>query len=97
MTWLTAAGWVTFAGCAGMQPGPRKGAVIAHHVADLHPASSNLTKQTALTKKGTVVNDRTEPPSKHDMLPGAWPDGNEDQQHGFAMLHQNYCPHFRQL
>ena len=35
-----------------------KGAVIAKDVADLHGASNNLTKQTALNEKGDPVNGR---------------------------------------
>ena len=52
-----------------------KGAVIARSVDDLHSASSNLTKQTALDEKGQPVNGRTEKPNKHDMLTGSRPDG----------------------
>jgi hypothetical protein len=59
-------------------PGPWQnfmGAVIARSVDDLHSASSNLTKQTALDEKGQLVNGRTEKPNKHDMLTGSRPDG----------------------
>ena len=35
-----------------------KGVVIAASVADLHGPGNNITKQTALTEKGTVVNGR---------------------------------------
>jgi len=35
-----------------------KGVVIATDVANLHSASNNLNKQTALTEKGDVVNGR---------------------------------------
>lgn len=52
-----------------------KGAVIAWNVIELHSASSNLTKQTALNEKGELVNGRTEKPNKHDMLTGSRPDG----------------------
>jgi hypothetical protein len=52
-----------------------KGVVIARSVEDLHSASSNLTKQTALDEKGQPVNGRTEKPNKHDMLTGSRPDG----------------------
>jgi hypothetical protein len=45
-----------------------KGVVIAKDVAELHSASNNLTKQTALTEKGEVNNGRgdrpTAPPSR---------------------------------
>ena len=35
----------------------RKGVVVAKSVADL-PGQNNITKQTALTEKGDVVNGR---------------------------------------
>lgn len=52
-----------------------KGAVIARDVADLHGASNNLTKQTALTEKGEMVNGRGDTPNVHDILTGSQPDG----------------------
>ena len=52
-----------------------KGAVIAKDVADLHGASNNLTKQTALTEKGDLVNGRGDSPNMHDILTGSQPDG----------------------
>ena len=52
-----------------------KGEVIARSVDDLHSASNNLTKQTALDEKGQPVNGRTETPNKHDILTGSRPDG----------------------
>ena len=51
-----------------------KGVVIAKDVADLHSAN-NLTKQTALTEKGSVVNGRGDTPNMHDILTGSQPDG----------------------
>jgi hypothetical protein len=51
-----------------------KGVLIAHDVAHLHNGN-NLTKQTALTEKGAVVNGRTETPNMHDVLTGSRPDG----------------------
>lgn len=51
------------------------GEVVARSVDDLHSASSNLTKQTALDEKGRIVNGRTEKPNKHDILTGSRPDG----------------------
>ena len=51
-----------------------KGVVIARNVADLHGAN-NLTKQTALTEKGEMVNGRGDTPNKHDILTGSQPDG----------------------
>jgi len=52
-----------------------KGVVIAKDVADLHGASNNLTKQTALNEKGEVVNGRGDTPNRHDALTGSQPDG----------------------
>jgi hypothetical protein len=51
-----------------------KGVVVAKDVAELH-GSNNLTKQTALTEKGAVVNGRGDTPNTHDILTGAQPDG----------------------
>jgi hypothetical protein len=51
-----------------------KGVVIAKDVADLHGAN-NLTKQTALSEKGDVINGRGDTPNRHDMLTGSQPDG----------------------
>jgi hypothetical protein len=52
-----------------------KGEVIAKDVADLHGPSNNLTKQTALTEKGEVINGRGDTPNTHDVLTGSQPDG----------------------
>ena len=52
-----------------------KGEVIARNVAELHSASSKLSKQTALDENGQLVNGRTEKPNKHDILTGSRPDG----------------------
>jgi hypothetical protein len=51
-----------------------KGVVIAKDVDELH-GNNNLTKQTALTEKGDVVNGRGDTPNKHDALTGTQPDG----------------------
>lgn len=51
-----------------------KGVVIATDVAQLHGAN-HLTKQTALTETGAVVNGRGDTPNMHDMLTGSQPDG----------------------
>jgi len=53
-----------------------KGVVIAKDVAELHGAN-NLTKQTALTEKGAVVNGRGDTPNMHDILTGSQPDGTK--------------------
>ena len=52
-----------------------KGVLVAGDVAQLHSASNNLNKQTALTEKGAVVNGRGDTPSQHDILTGSRPDG----------------------
>lgn len=51
-----------------------KGEVIAASVEELH-GNNNLTKQTALTEKGEVVNGRGDTPNTHDILTGSQPDG----------------------
>ncbi|MDU0339139.1 hypothetical protein [Bosea rubneri] len=52
-----------------------KGTVIASSVAELHGAAASLTKQTALTEKGEVVNGRGDTPNQHDILTGSQADG----------------------
>jgi len=51
------------------------GAVVATSVADLHGGAANLTKQTALTEKGEVVNGGGDTPNTHDILTGSQADG----------------------
>lgn len=51
-----------------------KGDVIAINVENLHTANK-ITKQTALTEKGEVVNGRGDTPNLHDILTGSQPDG----------------------
>jgi hypothetical protein len=51
-----------------------KGVVVAKDLDELHGAN-NLTKQTALSEKGDVVNGRGDTPNKHDALTGTMPDG----------------------
>jgi hypothetical protein len=48
--------------------------LIARDVDELH-GMNMLTKQTALTEKGAVVNGRGDTPNMHDMLTGSQPDG----------------------
>ena len=52
-----------------------RGVVIAKNLDDLHSASNNVNKQTALDEKGQVVNGAGDQPNKHDMLTGSRPDG----------------------
>jgi hypothetical protein len=51
-----------------------KGALIANNVDELHGANG-LTKLTALTEKGEVVNGRGDTPNMHDLLTGSQADG----------------------
>jgi hypothetical protein len=51
-----------------------KGVVIAKDVAELHGAN-NLSKQTALSEKGEVINGRGDTPNRHDILTGSQADG----------------------
>jgi hypothetical protein len=51
-----------------------KGVEIAKSVDQLH-GDNNLTKQTALSEKGEVINGRGDAPNRHDVLTGSQPDG----------------------
>jgi hypothetical protein len=52
-----------------------KGIVVANSLDELHGASNNLTKLTALDEKGSPVNGRGDSPNRHDILTGSRPDG----------------------
>jgi hypothetical protein len=52
-----------------------KGVAVAKDVADLHGASNNLNKETALSEKGEVINGRGDTPNRHDILTGSQSDG----------------------
>ena len=52
-----------------------KGVVVAKDVADLHSAGNNLSKQTALSEKGEVINGAGDTPNRHDVLTGSQADG----------------------
>jgi hypothetical protein len=52
-----------------------KGDVIAQSVDDLHSANNKLTKQTALTEKGTMIPGRGDSVNQHDILTGSSSDG----------------------
>jgi hypothetical protein len=51
-----------------------KGVVVANNVDELH-GTNNLTKETALSEKGEVVNGRGDTPNRHDGLTGSTPEG----------------------
>jgi hypothetical protein len=51
-----------------------KGEVIAKDLPELH-GKNNISKQTALTEKGEMVNGRGDTPNMHDILTGSQPDG----------------------
>jgi len=53
-----------------------KGDVIATDVANLHSPQVNLTKQTALSETGAVINGRGDTPNTHDILTGSNADGS---------------------
>lgn len=52
-----------------------KGEVIATSVDDLHSDKNKLTKQSALTEKGAIVNGRGDTPNTHDVLTGSTTEG----------------------
>ncbi len=52
-----------------------KGVVVAKDVTELHSGANNLTKQTALSEKGDVINGRGDTPNRHDVLTGSQADG----------------------
>jgi hypothetical protein len=52
-----------------------KGEVVATDVDNLHSASNNLNKLTAITEKGAGVNGRGDTPNQHDILTGSQPNG----------------------
>ena len=51
-----------------------RGEVIAKNVDELH-GNNSLTKQTALSEKGEVINGRGDTPNRHDALTGSTPEG----------------------
>ena len=52
------------------------GALVANSVAELHGDAPGITKETALTERGTVVTGVGDtPPVRHDILTGSQADG----------------------
>ena len=52
-----------------------KGVLVASDLDQLH-GSNQITKQTALTERGAVINGRGDSPNTHDVLTGSQPNGN---------------------
>jgi len=52
-----------------------KGVTVAKSVDDLHAASVNITKDTALTEKGEIVSGSGDAVNTHDILTGSDPQG----------------------
>lgn len=52
-----------------------KGELIANSLDELHGPANRITKQTALTEAGGIVNGRGDDPNQHDILTGSNPDG----------------------
>ena len=44
---------------------------VAANVAELHSATNNLKKDTALNERGEMVNGRGDSPNQHDILTGS--------------------------
>jgi len=51
------------------------GELIANSLDELHGPANRITKQTALTEAGKIVNGRGDNPNQHDILTGSNPDG----------------------
>lgn len=51
-----------------------KGIMIAKNIDDLHSAN-NISKENALSEKGTLVNGRSDKPNQHDILTGTLESG----------------------
>jgi hypothetical protein len=51
-----------------------EGVVVARDLEELHDGN-NLSKETALSERGEVVNGRGDSPNRHDILTGSQPDG----------------------
>jgi hypothetical protein len=59
-------------------PGPwvnAQGTQIAASVEELHSEANGITKNTALSEQGGVVNGRGDEPNMHDILTGSQQDG----------------------
>ncbi len=52
-----------------------KGVTIAKDVADLYRDDNNISKETALSETGEMINGYGDKPNRHDILTGSRPDG----------------------
>jgi len=52
------------------------GVQVAASVADLLSDANNLTKATAISERGEIINGRGDTPNRHDILTGTQLDGN---------------------
>lgn len=52
-----------------------RGVTIAASVAELHGDANRISKETALSEKGEVINGRGDKPNRHDILTGSTADG----------------------
>lgn len=48
-----------------------RGVRVAASVSELHSDQNRLTKQTALSEKGEIINGRGDTPNRHDILTGS--------------------------
>ena len=80
----TGKNWVAYLSADGVNAKDRigtgpwqniKGDVIATDVENLHSDANNITKETALTETGAMVNGRGDTPNTHDILTGSNADG----------------------
>ncbi|MGD2135586.1 MAG: hypothetical protein PVF27_05470 [Gemmatimonadales bacterium] len=61
-----------------------EGVLIAENVEQLHGDEVNLTKETALTERGDVVNGRGDSPNMHDIMTGSNLDGTAYTAEGYT-------------
>lgn len=51
------------------------GVVIANDIENLHSDNNALSKETAVSERGEIINGRGDTPNRHDILTGSDPDG----------------------
>jgi len=62
-----------------------KGILIATDLGNLH-SNNNITKETALSEKGEVINGRGDTPNRHDILTGSQMNGT-----AFSTMNDTTC------